>query len=197
MPYNAPSRFAIRAGDLTLISEFTIIRIWELPAEMALAQNNENLLPFIPLMKGGGEHLDRCAQSLSRIEDETRQRTLSLHFVSMGSLRYNRESLIQLLARETMQLEHILRETPYIQHVVAEAREEAREEGREEGQRLILVELLLNTINKRFPNLDVKADVERVLNIDALKQIFVEFDQIPDADELRRRLAALAPTQHP
>lgn len=112
------NRCLVKAGDLTLISEFTIVRFWELSAAEALAQNNENLLPFIPLMRGGGEQIEQCAQALGQIENETRQRALSIHFVSMGSLRYNRETLIQLLGRTTMIPERILRETPYIQSIM-------------------------------------------------------------------------------
>ncbi len=130
MPDNPPNRRLINAGDLTLISEFTIVKLWELSAEEAMAQSNENLLPFIPLMRGGAEKMEQCAQALGQIEDEVRQRALSLHFVSMGSLRYNRDSIIQLLGRTTMQLDHILRETPYIQSIIAEVREEALAENR-------------------------------------------------------------------
>ena len=219
MPDNPPSRCVIRAGDLTLISEFTIVKLWELPAEDALAQNNPNLLPFIPLMDGGGERLEQCARALGQIENEFRQREFSLHFVSLGGLRYNRDDLINLLGRTTMRLDHILRETPYIQDIMAEARAEARaeahqqiaearqkereeglkeglkegrEEGREEGQHQAVIELLLYAIGKRFPGPDFKAEVERVLNTDALKRLFLDLDQIPDAEALRARLAELA-----
>jgi hypothetical protein len=216
MPDNPPNQRVIRAGDLTLVSEFTIIKAWELSAEDALAQNNENLLPFIPLMRGGGEKMEQCAQALGRIEDETRQRAILAHFVSIGSLRYNRESIIQMLGRTTMQLDHILRETPYIQSIISEVREETlekarkelreevreeaieqarkemREEMREEAQHQTVVELLLLAIGKRFPGHDFKAEVERALDTGALKQLVLDLDQIPDAETLRARLAELA-----
>jgi len=82
--------------------------------------------------------------------------------------------------------ERILRETPYIQSIIAE--------GREEGQHQAVVELLLVAIGKRYPGLDFKADVERVLATDVLKHLFGELDQIPGADALRQRLASLAQT---
>lgn len=99
MPGNPPNRGVISAGDLTLISEFTIIRLWELSAEDALAQNNENLPPFIPLMDGGDQQLERCAQALGQIKNKFKQREFSLHFVSLGGLRYNRGDLINLLGQ--------------------------------------------------------------------------------------------------
>ena len=217
MPDNPPNRCVVRAGDLTLISEFTIVKAWELSAEDALAQNNENLLPFIPLMRGGGEKMEQCAQALGRIEDETRQRALSLHFVSLGSLRYNRESIIQMLGRTTMQLDHILRETPYIQSIIAEVREEALAENRrqldealtearrqrdeaqqveqEKGRRETLTKLLLGLAAKHFPGADLAPAIEQVSDLDQLETLLLDFDQIPDAETLRARLAELTVKQ--
>ncbi len=228
LPADAPDTCAVSAGSLTLRSKFTIVRVWELPAAEALAQNNINLLPFIPLMKGGGEQLEQCARQIGRIEDEFRQREVALHFVSLGGLRYNRENLINLLGRTTMIPDRILRETPYIQAIIAETRAEARaeiqqtidearqqinrmqgeaEQARREAEeaerrvnearqreregRQAMTELLLYAVGKRFPGADVTAEIERVRETDALKQLFMSLDQIPDADALRVRLAAL------
>ena len=81
-------------------------------------------LPIIPLMKGGVERLEYCARGLERVEDEGQRRALALHFVSMGSLRYNKDDLLNLLGRVTMIPIHVLRETPFIQSIESEAREE-------------------------------------------------------------------------
>lgn len=85
--------------------------------------------------------------------------------------------------------ERILRETPYIQSILAEGREEGREEVHQ-----AVVEMLLYAIGKRFSGPDFKTDVERVSDTEALKELFLELDQIPDADTLRQRLAVLAQT---
>jgi len=195
-PKDAPTHCVVEADGLTLISRFTIVRLWELSAEAALAQKRDILLPFIPLMKGGDERLEYCARELERIEDEGQRRALALHFVSLGSLRYNKDDLLNLLGRVTMIPMHVLRETPFIQSISEEAREEGREEGvvigREEG-REVVVEMLLHAISKRFPKLDFSPEIERVRNIEALKQLFFDLDQIPDEEALRQRFAVLSP----
>ncbi|MGH9752095.1 MAG: hypothetical protein ACREA2_04870 [Blastocatellia bacterium] len=92
--------------------------------------------------------------------------------------------------------EHVLRETPYIQSIIEEAREKGREEVREEGReegRGIVVEMLLHAIGNRFPKLDLSSEIERVRDIEALKQLFFDLDQIPDEEALRQRFAALSP----
>lgn len=189
LPPDAPTQWIIEADGLTLIARFTIVRLWELSAADALAQGRESLLPFIPLMQGGAEQLERCARDVGRIEDESQRRELALHFVSLGSLRYNRENLIDLLGRMTMVPDHVLRETPYIQSIIEETREEARAEECD-----TLTELLLHAISKRFPALDVSAELKRVRNPELLKQLFFDLDQMPDEEALRQHVATLVPS---
>lgn len=197
LPLDAPTECVVEADGLTLIARFTIVRLWELSAADALAQGRESLLPFIPLMLGGAVELERCAREVARIADEAQQREVALHFVMVGSLRYNRENLLNLLGRMTMIPQHVLRETPYFQFIIEEGREEGRKEVREEARekaREVVVEMLLHTIGLRFPALDVSAEIERVRNLEALKQVFFDLDQIADEAALRQHLAALAPS---
>jgi len=191
LPLDAPTEAVIEADGLTLTARFTIVRLWELSAEAALAQGRESLLPFIPLMQGGKDLLERCAREVARIEDEKRRRELSLHFVSIGSLRYNRENLIDLLGRMTMIPDHVLRETPYIQSIIEETREEAIEEGRE-----VIIKMLLHAIAQRFPSINVSAELERVRDLEVLKQLFFDLDRIADEESLRKQVITLSsPTQ--
>ncbi len=204
LPPDAPTQCVVDADGLTLVAHFTIVRLWELSAATALAQGRESLLPFIPLMKGGEAELERCARAVGRIEDDAQQRELALHFVMLGSLRYNRENLFDLLGRITMIPQHILRETPYYQSIIAEAREEMREDLREEVREELreelrwetraeecelISEMLLHAIGQRFPQLDVRAEIARIRNPERLKQLFFDLDQLPDAAALQQHLA--------
>lgn len=215
LPLDAPTEAIIHADGLTLTARFTIVRLWEISAADALAQASESLLPFIPLMQGGKDLLERCAREVARIKDETERRELALHFVSIGSLRYNRENLIDLLGRMTMIPDHVLRETPYIQSIIEEVREEVREEAMEEGRqegrqeglqegrqegrqegykegREVAVKMLLHAIGQRFPSLNISAEIERIHDLEVLKQLFFDLDQIADEASLRRHLATLS-----
>lgn len=191
LPPDAPTQAVVNADGLTLIAQFTIVRLWELSAAAALALDRESLLPFIPLMQGGEAELEHIARQVGRVTDEAQQRELALHFVMLGSLRYNRENLLDLIGRMTMIPQHILRETPYFQEIIAEGREEGREEGWEEARELI-VEMLLHAIATRFPQLDVRDEIARIRNPERLKQIFFDLDHLTDAASLQQHLAELS-----
>lgn len=188
MPAQAPTTITIQAGGLTLMLDFTIVKLWELPAAEALAWGNENLLPFVPLMAGGRAELEPSAQALGQVPDEKRRRELSLHFLMLGSLRYNRADIFNILGRLSMIPRHELREYSWFyQDILQEGREEGREEVRG-----VIVEMLDDLLAKRFPTRDFTAEIERVRDVQALKQLYFDLEQIHTAEELQARLTKLA-----
>jgi predicted transposase YdaD len=87
---------------------------------------------------------------------------------------------------------HVMRETSFIQSIENEAREKALHEGREEG-REIVVEMLLHAIGNHFPKLDFVSEIERIRDIEALKQLFFDLDRVSDEGSLRQRITELSP----
>jgi predicted transposase YdaD len=187
MPDDAPTEMTVEAGGLTLTVKYTVVRIWELPATEALKSGRASILPFVPLMKGGMEELEASAQALGQVADEPLRQRLSLHFVMLGSLRYNRVDLLDLLGRTTMVPLHILKETPFYQEI----REEGREEGFEKGERKKLIEMFRKLATKHFPAFEVGEELEQVRDLAALEQLCLDLDQIQDEATVRARLAEL------
>ena len=77
-----------------------------------------------------------------------------------------------------------MKDSPGYQDILAE--------GREEGRK-ILEEVLLDKIGKQFPGFELKADLDRVSDLEALRQLYFNLDQIADTDDLRAKLDELAP----
>jgi hypothetical protein len=102
MPKDAPSMIHIDAGGISLTVRFQITGLWQIPARRALDLKSESLLPFVPLMQGGEEELEQGARALGEIKDEIRRREVALHFVMVGSLRYRRDDLLDLMRRTNM-----------------------------------------------------------------------------------------------
>ena len=97
--------------------------------------------------------------------------------------------------------EAVLRETPFIKSIemevrekaLAEGREEGLQEGREEGRqeaREVVIVMLLHAITRRFPKLDLGSKIGFAHDIEALKHLFLDLDQIADEETLRQRLDA-------
>ncbi len=188
MPDEVPTTCTIEADHLTLTGRFTVIELWELSAKDALAMKHEGLLPFIPLMNGGRAEVEQSARALGQITDDARKRELALHFVMLASLRYNRTDIYDILGRLTMIPIHALRESSMYQFIL----DEGRQEGRQEGKRSAVIEMLQRFAAKRFPELEIAEDVNRVEDIAALEQLCLEINELPDAEALRVRLLELA-----
>jgi predicted transposase YdaD len=182
MPDDAPTEMTIEAGGITLTVRYHLIRLWEIDAQEALAWKRENLLPFVPLMKGGRDELIEGAQALGQIGNEARKRELALHFLMLSGLRYTQAEILDVIGRYSMVPLHQLKDSSFYQFILNEGREEGRE---------AVVKMLLYMIGKRFPGLDVKAEVEFIEDLEALTQLGFDLDQLADADALRKRLNEL------
>lgn len=146
--------------------------------------NREGLLPFIPLMNGGREEVEQSARALGQVADEARQRELTLHFVMLAGLRYNRTDIYDILGRLTMIPIHALRESSMYQFIL--------DEGREDGEQSAVTKLLQCFAAKRFPGLEIGEDVNWVEDIAAPEQLCLEINELPNAEALRTRLLELA-----
>lgn len=187
MPADAPTEIIIDADWLTLTARFHLVRLWEFDARQALAMNSESLLPFIPLMKGAREDAIQSLRTMGQVADEVRRRELAVHFLFLGSLRYSAEEILDMIERYGMVPLDKLKESPGYQFVLSQGMEEGMEKGRQ-----AMEEVLLDLIKKKFPGLELKAEIDCVHDIEALKQLCFNLDQITDAEELRAKVNELA-----
>ena len=121
--------------------DFQVIRLWELEAEAVLAFNNPALLPFVPLMRGGGteEVLRRCA---ARIREEPSALELETILAMFASYVLD-NSVIKRILRWEMQ---IVKESPILQEVFKERFEEGHRVGKKEAT----LESLYQVLSLRF-----------------------------------------------
>jgi predicted transposase YdaD len=192
MPRRPPTRLTIKIGHLTVVARCEIIRLWTLSAKGALAFGNENLLTMLPLMDGGREELEQAARMLRNIPDQPRRRKLAADFLMLGSLRYRKPDLLNLLLGDNDMLItlDILRETPLFQEVMAEEREEGREEGRR-----IFIDAIAQFIDRRFPGSPPVEEIGMIRDLAALKTLLLELDQFSDLEMFRRRVLDLIPLE--
>ena len=192
MPRRPPTRLTIKIGHLTVASRCEIVRLWRLPAKEALAFGNESLLTMLPLMDGGREELQQAARTLRSIPDQPRRRKLTADFFMLGSLRYQKADLLNLLLGESTMLItlHVLRETPLYQELMAEEREEGREEGREEARRTF-IDAIAGFVDRHFPDSPPIEEVGMIRDLATLKTLFLELDQLTNLETFRQRVIDL------
>jgi hypothetical protein len=179
LPKGLRTQGVIDAGDIQIKVRYRLIKVWEISARKALAMNRENLLPFVPLMRGGREELEISAQRLSQVPDESRRSEMGMHFLMLGGLRYNRLDLMELIGRKSMITLEQLKASSFYQFI-------AEEEGLKSTR-----EMLQMLAAKRFPGLKLVEELDRIHNLDALKRLCLEVSDLPDAETLKRRIAEL------
>lgn len=188
LPPRAPQVGRIDAGDVQITVRYRLVRLSQIPAAKMLALRRKNLLPFVPLMRGGEKDLEAGARRLGQIHDERRQLELGLHFLLLGTLRYNHEDLLDLLGGEGMIPLRILKETPGYEFLINEGKDRWKEEGRIEGQRESTAEMLRLLIAKRFPRMKVAPKIKRIRDAAVLQQLCLAVHEVKDAASMRRRL---------
>jgi hypothetical protein len=112
-----------------------------------------------------------------------------VHFVMLGTLRYNRLDLLELIGIIGMiPLEQLRKHSSFYQFIL--------EEGREEGRREAINQIFRQLVANRFPDLQLGAEVEAVSDLKQLEQLVCELNEIPDPETLRLRLVALSTPQN-
>lgn len=216
LPERVIARGEIIAGDLKIKTRYRLVKLWQVSARVALATGRDNLIPFVPLMRGGEAEMEQGAQRLGSVEDYRQQRDLSLHFIVLGGLRYNRDDILELVGRRGMIPLDQLKESSMYKYIVEEGVKEGIEkgikkgiekgiekgikkgiekgikEGRKEGQAQGFAQAILLFVSERFPGVDVSEQIKRIKNPDTLQKLYADIIKMSDASELKKRLSRIA-----
>jgi predicted transposase YdaD len=84
---------------------------------------------------GGSFRSSLQRQRFAALAEARDQQELSLHFLLLGGLRYNREDLLELLGRKSMIPIEQLRESSFYQYILEEGRQEGHQAGHQAGVR--------------------------------------------------------------
>ena len=139
------SRYDSNVLDLSAHRTFRVLNLWEVDANLVLAQNLTALLPFTPIMKGGTSSevltkaltLLRADQSLAELE------TLLAYFAT-----YVLDiDVVSNIMRWDMA---VLRESPWYKEILAEGIERGMERGMERGRETEAANMVMLVLKHRF-----------------------------------------------
>jgi predicted transposase YdaD len=133
------------SGNLEITLRYVPVCLWQMSARSALDLNRASLLPFVPLMQAAAADLELGARRLAEVTEAREQQELSLHFLLLGGLRYNRDDLLELLGRKSMIPIEQLKESSFYQYIL--------EEGRQEGHQAGVRDTLRRQLEQRFGSL--------------------------------------------
>jgi len=147
-------------GHLQLAFQWHEVRLWELDPEVMLKEGGVGLIPLVPLMKGRGKQpLAKALAAASRVSDNLLRADVLTAVAVIGSLRYSRDLIKQLIRSDAM------KESPIYQEIL----QEGRAEGRMEGARRIIG----RTLRSRFTTIpaQVRTRLGKVRSLERLEEL--------------------------
>ncbi|MBW4553629.1 MAG: Rpn family recombination-promoting nuclease/putative transposase [Aphanocapsa sp. GSE-SYN-MK-11-07L] len=157
--------------------DYRVINLWEVGSELVFERSLTSLLPFVPLMAGGGTEAS-VREALFRLQADQQLSNLEPLLAFFASFVLDTD-LVQQILRWDMA---VLRESPWAQAFLLEGRQEGKQEGRQEEA----AALILRQLNRRFTPLaaEVEAQVRQlgVEQLEALSESLLDFTQLADLE---------------
>lgn len=104
-PPLVPPAGLIQSGDMVIHKGYHLILLWELDAREWLECGRPNILPFVPLMRGGEAELRASVQAIVALPDEGQRKELGAYLSIVSGLRYDQGDIHQILGEAFMSIE--------------------------------------------------------------------------------------------
>jgi predicted transposase YdaD len=175
-------RFESNFLGLRSLQEFHVINLWEVDAAMVFEQSLDALLPFVPILKDGGNQqtVQRALVQLQQNEELVELESLLGFFASFVL----DTELVHQIMRWDMT---VLRESPWYREILQEGRqggiEEGRQEGRQEGEQSLILRLLSRRIGELSPEMRSQIQALSIFQLESLGEALLDFSAPSDLDE--------------
>ena len=190
-PLNPPIMGIIDAGQTQVVTHYHIIRLWEVSAAEMLGRGSETILPFVALMQGGQAALTDAARRLHDVAEGAKRREMALHFLVLGSLRYNHADILELVERTIMISLHDLQDSGFYQVILKEGLQQGLQQGKQQAIEA-LEHALRRLANNRFPGIELTPELEQIDDPGKMSLLVEEILQFDSAAALNSRIKELA-----
>lgn len=161
--------------------DYRVINLWEIEAETVFAQFLDPLLPFVPILKNGGDPqaVRRALVQLQQNEELVELESLLGFFASFV---LDTELVGQIMRWDMT----VLRESPWYQEILQEGEQRGeqrgRQEGRQEGELAIVLRLLNRRIGTLAPSTETKIRNLSLPQLEELGEALLDFSQGSDLE---------------
>ena len=179
------SRFESDFLGLQSRQDFRVINLWEVDAEIVFEQSLDTLLPFVPVLKDGGNEqtVRRALVQLQQNEQLIELESLLGFFASFVL----ETELVQQIMRWDMT---VLRESPWYQEIRQEGRLEDEQRGEQRGRTEGERSLILRLLTRKFGTLPTTAETQvhalALPELEALGEALLDFAVLGDLNEWLR-----------
>ncbi|MDB9488692.1 Rpn family recombination-promoting nuclease/putative transposase [Dolichospermum circinale CS-537/01] len=173
-----PKRYESEFAGLQARQDYQVINLWEVDVKIALSQPIPSLLPFVPILKGGGEESTvRQALQILRADEKLSQLETVMAFFATFVLD---RALVQQIMRWDMA---ILQESPWYQQIFREG----EKRGEKLGERRAILSSIELSLEIKFSQegLQFMPKISQVADLEQLKNIQRSILTVNSLDELR------------
>jgi predicted transposase YdaD len=163
--------------------DYRVINLWEVEVEIVFEQPLPSLLPFVPILRGGGGET-QVREALRRLRQDEQLDELEplLAFFATFVLE---SQLVQQIMRWDMA---VLLESPWYREILQEGEKIGRQAGEKIGRQAGLLEGISTSLELKFGNegLGLMSEIQAVERLEALERILKAIKTVKTLDELRQ-----------
>lgn len=185
------TRYESNFRGLQARQDYRVINLWEVDAQIAFQQPLASLIPFVPVLRGGGEEsLVRQALQILRSDEQLNGLEPLLAFFASFVLEI---PLVQQIMRWDMA---VLRESPWYQEIlqqglqqgVQQGMQQGMQQGIQQGMRQGLLSGIALGLELKFgtQGLQLMPEIREILDVDRLEAISEALKTVRTLDELRQ-----------
>ena len=189
-PATSPYTWELRDGKVIHRFHFTVVKLWEVRAEILKQTGLVGLLPLLPLTQDGKklELVDEVIATLEANNDESTSELLALTYI-LASFVFTSENERQKLIRRFTMLRDVIRSSWAYQEIKMEGMEEGLEKGLEKGLQE-LRQTLLEIVLGLYPALEplAKKTAKAVSEPATLRHLIVQVSTAQSEEVARQVL---------
>jgi predicted transposase YdaD len=167
---------------LTARQDYRVINLWEVEVELVFEQPIPSLLPFVPILKGGGNE-SQVRQALRQLRQTKSLEELEplLAFFAIFVLD---SELVQQIMRWDMA---VLLESPWYRQILQEGEKRGEKRGEEQGKKAGLLSGIATILELKFGvnGLQLMAEIQTLDQVELLEAVLTSLKTVESLEELR------------
>jgi predicted transposase YdaD len=167
---------------LTARQDYRVINLWEVEVELVFEQPIPSLLPFVPILKGGGNE-SQVRQALRQLRQTKSLEELEplLAFFAIFVLD---SELVQQIMRWDMA---VLLESPWYRQILQEGEKRGEKRGEEQGKKGGLLSGIATILELKFGvnGLQLMAEIQTLDQVELLEAVLTSLKTVESLEELR------------
>jgi predicted transposase YdaD len=167
---------------LTARQDYRVINLWEVEVELVFEQPIPSLLPFVPILKGGGNE-SQVRQALRQLRQTKSLEELEPLLAFFATFVLDSE-LVQQIMRWDMA---VLLESPWYRQILQEGEKRGEKRGEEQGKKAGLLSGIATILELKFGvnGLQLMAEIQTLDQVELLEAVLTSLKTVESLEELR------------